>query len=612
MVTVTGVTAGTSSTATITTTRTGYTGGSAPVTATSAVGAALTPTFGTPTPTADGFTVQINNYDAAYTWAGTATSGTVVVTDTGSGTGLVTVTGVTAGTSSTAMITTTRTGYPSGTAPVTATSVVGAALTPTFGTPTPTTNGFTVQINNYDPNFVYAGTVTAGFISISGTGLVTVIGVPPNTSSTVTITTSQTGFANGSSQVTATSLNAANIPSFIPPTPTANDFTVQISNYDPNFTYAGTATAGSVSISGTGLVTVTGVPPNTSSTATITTTQTGYATGSSTVTVTSVAPTPTPTPTPIPAPTPTPIGTPTAFLVTGTAPGSSGGFSTVNLYNPITGKPAGTAIPFPGFKGQLTVVSADLNADGFAEIIVGAGPGGGPAIAILNSQTGEVIGSFFAFDPAFRGGVFVAVQDDTGDGILRVIVGAGPGGGPEVRVFNGRSHELLQSFYAYVPTFTGGISVASIDFNHDGILDIVTGAGPGGGPHVKIFDGATNAVLNQWYAYPMAFTGGIFVAAGGINDNGSIEVVTGAGAGGAPVVAIWDPFTGKLISQFMAYAESFNGGVCVGINDGSSNLVTGAGPGGGPHVKAFSFPTLDLLFQFYSGNPTNTDGVYAA
>ena len=62
----------------------------------------------------------------------------------------------------------------------------------------------------------------------------------------------------------------------------------------------------------------------------------------------------------------------------------------------------------------------------------------------------------------------------------------------------------------------------------------------------------------------------------------------------------------------MAYAEEFTGGVCVGINDGSSNLVTGAGHGGGPHVKVFSFPALDLLFQFYSSNPTNTDGVYAA
>ncbi|RLS33366.1 MAG: fibronectin type III domain-containing protein, partial [Planctomycetota bacterium] len=66
---------------------------SAPVTP---LAAALTPTFGSTTATATGFTVQITNYNAAYTWAGTATaSGTVVV----SGTGFVTVSNVAAGTS---------------------------------------------------------------------------------------------------------------------------------------------------------------------------------------------------------------------------------------------------------------------------------------------------------------------------------------------------------------------------------------------------------------------------------------------------------------------------------------------------------------------------------
>ena len=49
-----------------------------------------------------------------------------------------------------------------------------------------------------------------------------------------------------------------------------------------------------------------------------------------------------------------------------------------------------------------------------------------------------------------------------------------------------------------------------------------------------------------------------------------------------------------------------------GINDGNFNgildLVTGAGCG--PHVKVFSYPNLDLLFSFYSGEMTNPDGVF--
>ena len=138
------------------------------------------------------------------------------------------------------------------------------------------------------------------------------------------------------------------------------------------------------------------------------------------------------------------------------------------------------------------------------------------------------------------------------------------------------------------------------------------GGGPGAAPHVKVFDGATNAIISQWYAYPVTFTGGVFVAAGDIGNDGNIEVVTGAGQGGAPVVAVWDPFTGALLAKFYAYAEDFTGGVRVGINDGNgiADILTGAGPGGGPEVKAFSFPALDLLFSFYSGDPANTGGVF--
>jgi hypothetical protein len=303
-------------------------------------------------------------------------------------------------------------------------------------------------------------------------------------------------------------------------------------------------------------------------------------------------------------------------LVTGGASTTQGGASVVSLIDPDTGEVIGSAAPFPSFTGQIRVVSGDFNNDGKVDIIAAAGPGGGPAIAVLDSQTGEVLQSFFAFDQAFTGGVFIAVRDFNGDGILDIIAGAGAGGGPEVRIFNGNGLTVIRSFFAYAQDFTGGVSVASVDFNNDGILDLVTGAGPGGAPHVKVFDGATNSIISQWYAYPVSFTGGVYVAAGDIGNDGNIEVVTGAGSGGAPVVAVWDPYTGALLSQFMAYAEDFTGGVRVGVSDGNFDgildLVTGAGPGGGPEVKGFSFPTLDLLFSFFSGDPANPDGVFVS
>jgi hypothetical protein len=128
---------------------------------------------------------------------------------------LVTVSGVAANTSSTATLTTTRTGYAGGSAPVTATTL-NAASTPTFGTPTATAGGFTVQISNYDANFTYGGTATAsGTVSIDSSGLVTVSGVAAATSSTATLTTTRTGYVSGSAPVTAVSLAAPGAPTAV-------------------------------------------------------------------------------------------------------------------------------------------------------------------------------------------------------------------------------------------------------------------------------------------------------------------------------------------------------------------------------------------------------------
>ena len=166
----------------------------------------LTPTFDTATPTADGFTVQITYYDAAYTWAGTATaSGSVSISDTG----LVTVTGVAPSTSSTATITTSRADYSNRSGTVSGTSSIGTALTPTFGSTTATADGFTVSITNYDAAFTWATpTISTGTVAITSTTgatrVLTVTGLSPGASTTITQNTSRTGYSNGTATVSGT------------------------------------------------------------------------------------------------------------------------------------------------------------------------------------------------------------------------------------------------------------------------------------------------------------------------------------------------------------------------------------------------------------------------
>ena len=287
LITVTGVNPGTFSTVTIQTTRTGYETGTAVSSSIKSInGSALTPVFSTETGTATGFLLQISNFDAAYTWSGTnSLAGSVSINNS---TGLITVTGIAPGTYSTLTIQATRSGFETGTATSASfKSNNGASLTPSFSTETGTATGFQLQLSNFDASYTWSGTNSlGGTVSIAGTGLITVTGVNPGTSSTVTITTSRTGYDTG----TATSSSYASItgsarsPGFGAATSTADGFTLPITNFDSNYTWSATNSLGkTVTINGTtGLITVTGVNPGTASTVTVRSTRTGYETGTAT------------------------------------------------------------------------------------------------------------------------------------------------------------------------------------------------------------------------------------------------------------------------------------------------------------------------------------------
>ena len=85
----------------------------------------------------------------------------------------------------------------------------------------------------------------------------------------------------------------------------------------------------------------------------------------------------------------------------------------------------------------------DVNGDGIPDLVVGAGRAAGPRSRCSTAQTsGEeaapvAAGRLLRVPPSFSGGVTLAVDDVNGDGIPDLVVGAGPGGGPEVKVFNG-------------------------------------------------------------------------------------------------------------------------------------------------------------------------------
>ncbi|MFH1326492.1 MAG: S8 family serine peptidase [Candidatus Falkowbacteria bacterium] len=211
------------------------------------------------------------------------------------------------------------------------------------------------------------------------------------------------------------------------------------------------------------------------------------------------------------------------------------------------------------FLGGANIASGDIDGDGIDEIITGAGPGGGPHVRIFDSA-GNVKGQFFAYHQNFRGGVNIAVGDIDGDGANEIITGPGKGGIAEIKIFDNKLR-IRKSFIAYHQNFRGGVQVAIGDTNGDGIEEIVTGTGLGGGPHVRIFDKRGN-VKGQFFAYDKNFRGGVNIGLGDINQDGIDEIITGAGPGGGPHVRAFNA-RGILLNGFYAYDKLIKGGVNV-------------------------------------------------
>ncbi len=146
-----------------------------------------------------------------------------------------------------------------------------------------------------------------------------------------------------------------------------------------------------------------------------------------------------------------------------------------------------------------------------------------------------------------------------------VAAGAGQGGAPYVRIYTEGLEPVTDAFFAYSERFLGGVNVAVGDLDGDGSPDVVAGAGPGGGPHVRVFN-KDKAVMAQFFAYDQRFRGGVYVAMGDVDGDKTQEIVTGPGFGGGPHVRVWND-RAEVKRQFFAFDSKKRGGARVSVGD---------------------------------------------
>jgi lipoprotein-anchoring transpeptidase ErfK/SrfK len=126
-------------------------------------------------------------------------------------------------------------------------------------------------------------------------------------------------------------------------------------------------------------------------------------------------------------------------------PASAGTTSAPLLTIEEKGKKARTVPIFDKWTEGATLAIGDLGTDGISEVVVGAGPGSRPEIRILR-QDGSLIRKFDAFDKEIFKGVIVAIVDTDGDGKNEITAATGPKYGKYVRVFDGYG-KLLHDWF---------------------------------------------------------------------------------------------------------------------------------------------------------------------
>jgi hypothetical protein len=196
----------------------------------------------------------------------------------------------------------------------------------------------------------------------------------------------------------------------------------------------------------------------------------------------------------------------------------------------VTGGQVATTADFfgiddPNFRGGARIAVGDVNADGTPDLVVAAGFGGGPRVSILDGRSvrsgnpRHLTADFFAFEPGLRNGVYVSAGDLNGDGSADLVFGAGPGGGPRVMSVSGQA--LLRSGPAaalaapLANAFVGdagqrgGVRVAVKDAAGDGRAAVVAGSGSGG--QLQVLDGQSLTRKTSLLPYPTDNLDGIYV-----------------------------------------------------------------------------------------------------
>lgn len=216
----------------------------------------------------------------------------------------------------------------------------------------------------------------------------------------------------------------------------------------------------------------------------------------------------------------------------------------------------------PQFPSGSQLLITDLNGDGSLETLAA-----NKSVVTITNSAGRVTATIWPYGIGYTKGINLAVGDLNGDSTREIITGTEFGGGPHIRIFNAEGRLINPGFFAYGKNYRGGVNIAVGDLNGDGSAEIVAGAGVGGGPQVRIFNRDGKLLSAGWFAYDQKFRGGVNVAVGDITGDGQAEIITAPGSGATAEIKIWNDHGQQQGASWLAFDARNRGGAEVAATD---------------------------------------------
>ena len=237
------------------------------------------------------------------------------------------------------------------------------------------------------------------------------------------------------------------------------------------------------------------------------------------------------------------------------------------------------------FTGGVRVATGDVDGDGRNEVITAPGPGGGPHVRVwrLTGSGVTEVASFMAGDPSATSGLQLATGEYSPDGRDEVVTAFGIGGSPDVGIYRVASGSATRVAYfdSSWPTFKiRGTTVAAAQLSGYDIKGDSFVTGPLAGYHTVIGQTGVGFQFNP-YGTDDA---GVTLSAGTVGTAGN-ELLTTPTAGRVPEITVWSALwdSPRAVYRFLAYETGFRGGVRMAIGDvdadGSAEIITAPGPG---------------------------------